>query len=361
VSITFDNSRHTGQVYIYLSTVISYVTLCNGRVIHGDGTLTVSIIIFVIDILVLLMCIASLILCCRALLRAYLLKLETMEFVRNVLGSELILNDQLEFLNFWYVMIVTNDVCIICGTLFKITIEFRDFDNDLFTKSGILLGIGALLVYVGVLRYFCFFSKYNILILTIKKSLPNILRFMSCAAVLYAGFLIAGWVIIGPYSLKFRTLGKSSEALFSLLNGDDMFATFFTINDSNTIIKVFGTAYIYVFVSLFIYVVLSLFIAIIMDAYEVIRDRYRSQETEEKSLLQLLCAGQSHDLLDDEEKQFHYSSTNLLKLDCCNLFRRLTERFRNCFHVTRQQPSYNSLENSNTMNNVHDDNHVVNT
>lgn len=50
-----------------------------------------------------------------------------------------------------------------------------------------------------------------------------------------------------------------------------MFATFFTINDSNTIIKIFGTAYIYIFVSLFIYVVLSLFIAIIMDAYEVIR------------------------------------------------------------------------------------------
>ncbi|CAI5444946.1 unnamed protein product [Caenorhabditis angaria] len=97
---------------------------------------------------------------------------------------------------------------------------------------------------------------------------------MSCAIVLYAGFLIAGWVIIGPYSMKFRTLAESSEALFSLLNGDDMFATFYTINDSNTVIKIFGTIYIYMFVSLFIYVVLSLFIAIIMDAYEVVKDRY---------------------------------------------------------------------------------------
>ncbi|EJW77824.1 hypothetical protein WUBG_11267, partial [Wuchereria bancrofti] len=260
------------------------------------------------------MCIASLVLCCRALLRAHLLKLATVKFVRNVLQRELVLSDKLEFLNFWYVMIVTNDICIICGTLCKITIEFRDFDNDLFTTSGVLLGTGALLVYVGVLRYFCFFSKYNILILTVKKSLPNILRFMSCAAVLYAGFLIAGWVIIGPYSLKFRTLGKSSEALFSLINGDDMFATFFTINDSNTIINIVGTAYIYVFVSLFIYVVLSLFIAIIMDAYEVIRDRYRDQESEEKSLLQLLCAGNSCNLTNAEERRLEYSSGNLLKL-----------------------------------------------
>ncbi|VDK52746.1 unnamed protein product, partial [Gongylonema pulchrum] len=191
---------------------------------------------------------------------------------------------------------------------------FQDFDNDLFTTSGVLLGTGALLVYGGVLRYFGFFSKYNILILTLKKSLPNILRFMSCTAVLYAGFLIAGWVIIGPYSLKFRTLGQSSEALFSLLNGDDMFATFFTINETNTIVRIFGTIYIYLFVSLFIYVVLSLFIAIIMDAYEVIRDRYRSQEIEEPSLLQFLAAGQHPDPTNDAEARFQYSSKNLLRL-----------------------------------------------
>lgn len=52
-----------------------------------------------------------------------------------------------------------------------------------------------------------------------------------------------------------------------------MFATFYTINDNNAPIKVFGTIYIYVFVTLFIYVVLSLFIAIIMDAYEVVKVR----------------------------------------------------------------------------------------
>ncbi len=52
-----------------------------------------------------------------------------------------------------------------------------------------------------------------------------------------------------------------------------MFATFYTISDSNVSIKIFGTIYIYVFVCLFIYVVLSLFIAIIMDAYEVVKVR----------------------------------------------------------------------------------------
>ncbi|PIO60290.1 transporter, cation channel family protein [Teladorsagia circumcincta] len=212
-------------------------------------------------------------------------------------------------------MIVINDILIIVGTLSKISIEFRDFDNSIFTLTGILLGMGALLVYVGVLRYFGFFNQYNILILTLKKSIPSMARFMSCAIVLYAGFLIAGWVIIGPYSMKFRTLGESSEALFSLMNGDDMFATFYTINDSNTVIKVFGTVYIYCFVSMFIYVVLSLFIAIIMDAYEVVKDRYSyGLAVERSSLKDFVATAPSPGTLNSPTTQAQYAPSALLNL-----------------------------------------------
>nr|AXS78296.1 mucolipin 1 [Anisakis simplex] len=336
VTITFDNSRHTGQVFISLSTEISYVNLCNGRILQG-GLATDAIVIGVIDVIVLMLCIASLMLCCRALIRAHLLKMTTCDYFECVLKRKLALSDELEFLNLWYVMIVINDICIALGTVFKISIEFRDFDSDLFTTTGILLGIGALLVYVGVLRYFCFFSKYNILILTMKRALPNILRFMSCAAVLYMGFLIAGWVIIGPYSLKFRTLGKSSEALFSLLNGDDMFATFFTINDSNTTIKIFGTIYIYVFVSLFIYVVLSLFIAIIMDAYEIIKEHYNGDLKMEYSALRAFANSDSTNVqqqISSDEIRQQFSPRNLIRLDtvdtteCFNIFSRFRDWYR---------------------------------
>ena len=33
----------------------------------------------------------------------------------------------------------------------------------------------------------------------------------------------------GPYHFKFETLMSTSECLFSLINGDDMFATFSSI------------------------------------------------------------------------------------------------------------------------------------
>lgn len=60
-------------------------------------------------------------------------------------------------------MIVVNDLFIIIGTICKVTIEFRDFDSDLFTLTGILLGLGALLVYIGILRYLGFFNQYNVI------------------------------------------------------------------------------------------------------------------------------------------------------------------------------------------------------
>lgn len=71
------------------------------------------------------------------------------------------LTDKLDFMNLWYVIIVINDLLIIFGTICKVSIEFRDFDNGLFTLTGILLGIGALLVYFGLLRYLGFFNQYN--------------------------------------------------------------------------------------------------------------------------------------------------------------------------------------------------------
>ncbi|CEF59832.1 Polycystin cation channel, PKD1/PKD2 domain-containing protein [Strongyloides ratti] len=314
ITISFDNSRHTGQVFIDLNSVISYEQICNGRILKAPIVSWDSIIVFVIDITVLVFCLFSFILCLRALIKAHLLKETTMSFFEKNIGKRMTITDQMDFINMWYLMIVVNDILIIFGTICKVTIEFRDFDNDLFTLTSIFLGSGALLVYVGLLRYLGFFNQYNVLVLTLKKSIPNILRFLVCAIILYGGFLIAGWVIIGPYSLKFRTLAKSSEALFSLLNGDDMFATFATINDSNGTIKAFGTIYIYVFVSLFIYVVLSLFIAIIMDAYEIIKERYKENEKKEASVLkEFVTSSETLDASDPANRHL-FSPDALLKL-----------------------------------------------
>jgi Polycystin cation channel len=63
------------------------------------------------------------------------------------------------------------------------------------------------------------------LILTLKGALPNVVRFMICAGIVYLGYTFCGWVVLGPYHYKFKTLESTSECLFSLINGNGSFWT----------------------------------------------------------------------------------------------------------------------------------------
>uniref|UniRef100_A0A0K0EZJ6 PKD_channel domain-containing protein n=1 Tax=Strongyloides venezuelensis TaxID=75913 RepID=A0A0K0EZJ6_STRVS len=318
VSIIFDNSKHTGQIGIDLNSIISYKNICNGRILNDQKLTLHSLPILINDIIVFFCSLLSLILCTRSLFKAYCLKSNVNNFLKKNLKIQLPMKDQLEFVNLWNVMIFVNDIFIIIGTVCKVSIEFRDFDNHLFTLSSIFLGGGTLLVYIGVLRYFGFFEQYNVIVLTLKKSIPNIMRFMVCTLILYLGFLFSGWVLIGPYSYKFRTISLSSETLFSLINGDDMFPTFATINDSNTSIKIISTIYIYVFVTFFIYVVLSLFIAIIMDAYEVIKSQCSMNNVPEVSQLQNFIFSAPVPDLDDPVSRTNFAYESMLQLNGFN-------------------------------------------
>ena len=83
--------------------------------------------------------------------------------------------------------------------------------------------------------------------------------------------MFCGWIVLGPYHTKFRTTSSTAEALFSLMNGDDMYATFANLESQSIYVWLFLRLYLYSFICLFIYVVLSLTIALIMDSYDAIK------------------------------------------------------------------------------------------
>ena len=178
------------------------------------------------------------------------------------------------FLHCRYILICINDVLIIIGSIIVELIETRKSTADLWDFCCVFLGTGNLLVWIGMLRYLGFFKAYNALILTLKGSLPNVARFALCASLLYSGYTFCGWLVFAPYHFKFQTLQSTSETLFSLINGDDMFATFSMMSEKTGLIHIVSRIYLYTFVMLFIYVILSLFIAIIMDTYENIKQYY---------------------------------------------------------------------------------------
>ncbi|XP_023347695.1 mucolipin-3 [Eurytemora carolleeae] len=271
VVIRLDNAGHDGQLPVKLSMVPVRLDCPS----EEESSSTYSSLVVSLNLVVIFLCLSSLLLCLRALLRAQILKHETDAFFRRNYDWSLSVNEGLEFLNLWYVMICTNDCLIVLGSIIKQLIESKSVIGDMWDICSLLLGTGNLLVWFGLLRYLGFFKTYNVLILTMKGAAPNMLRFLICASFIYIGFVFAGWVILGPYHFKFESIMSTSECLFSLINGDDMFATFMSIPRERSVsVWVYSRVYLYTFICLFIYVVLSLFISIIMDTYEIIKNCY---------------------------------------------------------------------------------------
>ncbi|KAM9313485.1 mucolipin-1 [Gastrophryne carolinensis] len=265
ITILFDNQAHSGRVKIQLTNDAT-IKECKDPSVYGRGDNYTRL---AFDVLVIISCIFSFILCARSIIRGLKLQHEFAGFMSTRHSLTVSLSDRMEFVNAWYLLLIISDILTVTGTIMKIGIESKSFAN--YDVCSILLGTSTLLVWVGVIRYLSFFQKYNILIVTLRVALPNVIRFCCCAAVIYLGYCFCGWIVLGPYHVKFRSLSMVSECLFSLINGDDMFVTFSEMQSSSNLVWMFSQLYLYTFISLFIYMVLSLFIALITGAYETIK------------------------------------------------------------------------------------------
>nr|NVI71492.1 transient receptor potential cation channel, mucolipin ortholog [Cucujiformia] len=224
VTIYFNNEDHDGQMMVSLDAEPLRL-MCKGDVEYVTDNEIDSFLRSLLNYLVIIICIMSFILCSRAVWRAQQLRRITNTFFQSHFGESLSHDDKMKFLNLWYIMIIVNDFLIIVGSAIKEQIERKEFTSDQWNVCSLFLGMGNMLVWFGVLRYLGFFKTYNVVILTLQKAAPQVARFLLCALLIYAGFTFCGWLILGPYHLKFRSLSTTSECLFSLINGDDMFAT----------------------------------------------------------------------------------------------------------------------------------------
>ncbi|XP_056132391.1 mucolipin-2 isoform X2 [Lampris incognitus] len=267
VTITFDNQCHSGKVKIFLD-IDATSSACRDWKISGTAQKNTHYFL-VFDGFVILVCLISAVLCARSIILAIRLLQRFSKFLHENYNRKVCEDDQGEFLNGWYVLVIVSDLLAIVGSILKMEIQAKSLTS--YDVCSIFLGTSTLMVWVGVIRYLGYFQKYNVLILTMKAALPKVLRFCCCAGMIYLGYTFCGWIVLGPYHEKFEGLSRVAECLFSLVNGDDMFTTFAQLKDKNTLVWLFSRVYLYSFISLFIYMVLSLFIALITDAYETIK------------------------------------------------------------------------------------------
>ncbi|XP_017276029.1 mucolipin-3 [Kryptolebias marmoratus] len=272
VLITFNNHAHSGRIKVDLDADVN-INECNEWKVNGASAKNLYLTVL-FDCIIIITCITSSVLCTRSVIKGVLLMLEYVHHCNKHCGKDVPWSDKLEFVSGWYILIIFSDTLTITGSILKIEIQTKVLTS--YDVCSIFLGLGTMFVWIGVIRYMGYFRKYNILIVTLRTAFPNVIRFICCAGIIYLSYLFCGWIVIGPYHEKFRSLNTGSECLFSLINGDDMFPTFKNMKQKSTLVWLFSRVYIYTFVSLFIYMILSLFITIITDTYYTIKQQQQS-------------------------------------------------------------------------------------
>ncbi|XP_036609167.1 mucolipin-2 [Trichosurus vulpecula] len=287
-TITFNNKAHSGRIKIYFDTEAN-IQECKGLHISGSSQKNTQYILM-FDVFVIVGCFTSLILCTRSIVLALRLQKRFIRFFLEKYKRRVSDADRWEFINGWYILVIISDLMTIIGSILKMEIKAKNLTN--YDLCSILLGTSTLFAWVGVIRYLGYFQTYNVLILTMQASLPKVLRFCACAGMIYLGYTFCGWIVIGPYHEKFEDLSTVAECLFSLVNGDDMFATFAQIQQKSVLVWLFSRVYLYSFISLFIYMILSLFIALITDSYDTIK-KYQQNGFPSTDLQEFLkeCSG----------------------------------------------------------------------
>lgn len=53
-------------------------------------------------------------------------------------------------------------------------------------------------------QMFC--DYFQILILTLRAAFPNVIRFICCAGIIYLSYCFCGWIVLGPYHEKVRSV-----------------------------------------------------------------------------------------------------------------------------------------------------------
>ncbi len=90
-------------------------------------------------------------------------------------------------------------------TIYFSTLKHHTQNPDstaLVDATSIILGLAVFGQWCGLLRFLSYFETYNMLLITLKVSLPSVLRFGVCVGILYISFLLLGWLVLGPYHPK---------------------------------------------------------------------------------------------------------------------------------------------------------------
>ncbi|XP_063398259.1 mucolipin-1-like [Mytilus trossulus] len=265
-TVFFDNRQINGQIIVKLKTSVEEVK-CS-----ADSTVDAKVEEIVISALVLLFCglhglfclyscISSILLCKRT--KSLYKKKEKGKILSNRACWEIFkLNDLILFLS---------NIITIVGSVMKLSIDHGIQSNyiiSMYDTTGILLGFGCLFTWMSVLHYLAYDHVFGLLFSVMERSAFVVLKFLACISILFTGFVLFAWVVLGPYHIKFASWISTFQSLLAIMHGDEVYVTFTAIDSEKEIISYINVIFLVIFLALFTLVTLNIFIAIFNTAYE---------------------------------------------------------------------------------------------
>ena len=162
-----------------------------------------------------------------------------------------------------------------------------------------ILGLGGMLTWVTLLKYYENTRGYNLVLNTFENSSNVAFKALLGIMPVFIGFGVLGMCLFWK-SKRFMSLGASMFSLFALMNGDMVFDT---MHDLDTIDVIFAQLYLYSFVALSIMVIQNVFIVIIEDGYIISKFKSRNDW--------LKLAKDSQPIAVDDHYRAHLQGTEL--------------------------------------------------
>ena len=162
----------------------------------------------------------------------------------NIKWEKVTMQEKRALFNFWNVLSIIGNTLQISGSMLYLFNRSENLD-----VINLLNGLGCMLAWINITRYFEYSPTYYVIYSTFRVSLPLITKYLLAILPIYIGFGLLGACLFYS-SERFTSLGRSLFTLFALMNGDMVFDTF---NDITALSCICAQIFIYIFCLLFIW------------------------------------------------------------------------------------------------------------
>ncbi|XP_063398254.1 mucolipin-2-like [Mytilus trossulus] len=274
-TVFFDNRKIDGQITVKLRTNVEEVK-CNSDSARNAKTQDI-----VISALALLFCLLHGLFCLQGWITSAILFKKTRDYYNDLTGKILSTRACWEIFKLNDLILFLSHCVTIIGSVIKISIDHglqTNYIISMYDATGILLGIGCLFTWISVLHYVAYDHVFGLLFSVMERSAFVVIKFLTCVSILFGGFVLCAWAVLGPYHIKFASFTSTFQSLLALVNGDEIYVTFTAVDSDKEIIRFFNGFFLVAFLALFTLITLNIFIAIFNTAYEHQHDNEYKKE-----------------------------------------------------------------------------------